>query len=254
MNVVTTNKVNLNPHVSVDCVVLGYDSNELKVLLIERKYTEQDGEGVLHNSKLDIALPGNLVRDDEDLDTSAKRILKELTGLDNIYMEQFRAFGNPNRVRKEHDAEWLKTMRTDPQARVITIAYFALVKLEDYKPHPDSFARKSEWYPIKSIPKLAFDHNEILDRALQVLRFKVTHYPLGFELLPEKFSLGQLQRLYETILGDDLDKRNFRRKMKSLKLLIPLKEKQHGVAHKPAELYTFNMKVYEHLQQRNIFG
>jgi 8-oxo-dGTP diphosphatase len=249
MNVSELNKVNLNPHVSVDCVILGYDSEELKVLLIERKYTEDNGDGQPHNPKLDIALPGNLVRDDEDLDTSAKRILKELTGLDNIYMEQFRAFGNPNRVRKEQDAEWLKTMRTDPQARVITIAYFALVKLEDYVPRPDSFARRSEWYPIKKLPKLAFDHNEILEQALQVLKFKVTHYPLGFELLPEKFSLGQLQRLYESILGDDLDKRNFRRKMKSLKLLIPLKEKQQGVAHKPAELYMFNMKVYEQLQK-----
>ena len=238
---------NLNPHVSVDCVILGYDSQELKVLLIERKYSES-GNGTPHNQHLDIALPGNLVSDDEDLDTSAKRILKELTDLDNIYMEQFRAFGNPSRVRQEQDVEWLKTMRSQPQARVITIAYFALVKLEDYVPKAHSFARQSGWYPIHAVPKLAFDHNEILDQALQVLKFKITHYPLGFELLPEKFTLGQLQRLYESILGDDLDKRNFRRKMKSLKLLIPLKEKQQGVSHKPAELYRFNMKVYEQLQ------
>lgn len=238
----------LNPHVSVDCVILGYDSQELKVLLIERKYSE-NGNELLHNQHLDIALPGNLVSDDEDLDTSAKRILKELTGLEHIYMEQFRAFGNPNRVRQEHDAEWLKTMRTDPKARVITIAYFALVKLEDYLPKAHSFARQSGWYPVNTVPKLAFDHNEILEQALQVLKFKITHYPLGFELLPEKFTLGQLQRLYESILGDDLDKRNFRRKMKSLKLLLPLKEKQQGVPHKPAELYQFNMKVYEQLQE-----
>jgi 8-oxo-dGTP diphosphatase len=121
-------QVSLNPHVSVDCVILGYDSEELKVLLIERKYSDAEIAAHASNPKLDIALPGNLIRDDEDLDTSAKRILKELTGIDNIYMEQFRAFGNPNRVRKEQDAEWLNTMRTDPQARVITIAYFALVK------------------------------------------------------------------------------------------------------------------------------
>jgi 8-oxo-dGTP diphosphatase len=240
--------ITLNPHVSVDCVILGYDSEQLKVLLIERKYANDDKEAP-HNSQLDIALPGNLVRDDEDLDVSAKRILKELTGIDNIYMEQFHAFGNPNRVRKEQDAEWLKTMRTDPQARVITIAYLALVKLDDYVPKAHSFARESGWYSVKEIPKLAFDHNEILEHALQVLKFKVTHYPLGFELLPQKFTLGQLQRLYEAILGDDLDKRNFRRKMKSLKLLIPLKEKQQGVAHKPAELYQFNMKVYQQLQE-----
>lgn len=108
MNVSELNKVNLNPHVSVDCVILGYDSEELKVLLIERKYTEDSRDGQPHNPKLDIALPGNLVRDDEDLDTSAKRILKELTGLDNIYMEQFHAFGDPNRVRKEQDANGSK--------------------------------------------------------------------------------------------------------------------------------------------------
>jgi hypothetical protein len=249
MNTTESNKVNLNLHVSVDCVIFGYDSNELKVLIVERKHSEQNGKGQPPNPKPDIALPGNLVRDDEDLDTSARRILKELTGLDNIYMEQFRAFGNPNRVRKEQDAEWLKAMRIDPASRVISIAYFALVKLEDYVPRTDPVVRRPEWYPIRKVPKLAFDHNEILDQALQALQFKVAHYPLGFELLPVKFSLGQLQRLYESILGDDLDKRNFRRKMKSLKLLVPLKEKQQGVAHKPAQLYMFNMKVYEQLQQ-----
>jgi 8-oxo-dGTP diphosphatase len=230
----------------VDCVILGYDMAALQVLLIARS---TDKPNTNRTSKLDIALPGNLVRDDEDLDTSAQRILKELTGLEHLYMEQFYAFGNPDRVRHKQDAAWLKQMRTEPDARVITIAYLALVKVDDYNPAADSFARKSDWYPITATPTLAFDHQEILDKAMQSLRFKIRHYPIGLELLPRKFTLGELQGLYEAILGETLDKRNFRRKMKNLKLLIPLKEKQKGVAHKPAELFKFNTRVYEQLQQ-----
>ena len=185
----------LNPHVSVDCVIFGYDFEELKVLLIERNYF--DSADHQENKKItDWVLPGNLVRDDETLDASANRILKELTSLDNIFLEQLYAFGDPNRVRKKQDQEWLRTMRADPEARVITVAYFALVKLHDYVPKPDSFARKSEWYPVDKIPKLAFDHNEIVDKALQTLRFKLKHYPIGFELLPKKFTLSQVQKLY----------------------------------------------------------
>ncbi|MFN8308528.1 MAG: NUDIX domain-containing protein [Chitinophagales bacterium] len=237
----------LNPHVSVDCVIFGYDGRELKALLIERKYNGENAE--TSRSKLNIALPGNLIRDDEDLDTSAKRILKELTGLSNIYLEQFYAFGDPNRVRRDQDAEWLRSMRAEPQARVITVAYFALIKLENVVLQPDSFARKSEWYSVQQVPRLAFDHNQILNKALETLKQRTKHSPIGFELLPKKFTLGQLQKLYEAILGDDLDKRNFRRKMKKLNILQALPEKQTDVAHKPAQLYRFNTKVYEQLMQ-----
>lgn len=236
----------LNPHVSVDCVIFGYDFDELKVLLIERNYFDSNDHQ--QNKKItDWVLPGNLVRDDETLDASAARILKELTNLDNIYLEQFYAFGDPNRVRKKQDQEWLRTMRALPDARVITVAYYALVKLNDYVPRPDSFARRSEWVPINKIPKLAFDHNAIVDKALQTLRSKLKQHPIGFELLPKKFTLGQVQKLYEAIYDTNLDKRNFRKKLKSLNILTPLDEKQKGVSHKPASVFTLNQKAYAQL-------
>ncbi len=241
----------LNPHVSVDCVIFGYDFEELKVLLIERNYFDDNDHH--QNKKItDLVLPGNLVRDNETLDESAKRILKELTGLENIFLEQFYTFGDPNRVRKKQDAEWLRTMRTDPDARVITVAYFALVKLNDYVPKPDSFARRSEWYGIDKIPTLAFDHNEILDKALESLRFKLKYFPIGFELLPKKFTLSQVQKLYEAIYGNKLDKRNFRKKLKALDIVTPLGEKQKGVSHKPAGVYTLNQKAYT-VAQNSVF-
>jgi 8-oxo-dGTP diphosphatase len=234
----------LNPHVSVDCVIFGYDFEELKVLLIERNYFDSNDNQ--HNKKItDLVLPGNLVRDNETLDESAKRILKELTSLENIFMEQFYTFGDPNRVRKKQDAEWLRSIRAEPDARVITVAYFALVKLNDYVPKPDSFARRSEWFGVDKIPKLAFDHNEIADKALETLRFKLKYFPIGFELLPKKFTLSQVQRLYEAISGNKLDKRNFRKKLKALNIVTPLGEKQKGVSHKPAGVYTLNQKAYQ---------
>ena len=234
----------LNPHVSVDCVIFGYDFEELKVLLIERNYFDSNDHQ--HNKKItDLVLPGNLVRDNETLDESAKRILKELTSLENIFMEQFYTFGDPNRVRKKQDAEWLRSIRAEPDARVITVAYFALVKLNDYVPRPDSFARRSEWYGVDNIPDLAFDHNEIAEKALEMLRFKLKYFPIGFELLPKKFTLSQVQKLYEAISGNKLDKRNFRKKLKALNIVTPLGEKQKGVAHKPASVYTLNQKAYQ---------
>lgn len=231
----------LNPHVSIDCVVFGYDDDKLKVLLIERGNAEK--------SALNMVLPGDLIRDDEDLDTGAKRILKELTGLENIYLEQFCAFGNPDRVRGAHDAEWLQAMRTEPQARVITIAYYSLIKIGDYKTMPSSFARSAEWVDVNRIPKLAFDHNEILRTAWKELKERIRNHPVGKELLPKKFTLSELQQLYEEILNLRLDKRNFRRKMLNLKLLEPLDEKQKEVKHKPAQLYKFNDKVYRKLMK-----
>jgi 8-oxo-dGTP diphosphatase len=150
--------------------------------------------------------------------------LYELTGLTNIFLEQFYAFGDPLRVKNEYDAEWLKSMREEPMARVITVAYYSLVKLDEYKPTAASFAKKAEWHPISSIPLLAFDHNQILDKALDSLKSKLKSQPIGFELLPEKFTLGQLQKLYEIILGRELDKRNFRRKILNKNILVVSKK------------------------------
>lgn len=229
---------NLNPNVSVDCVVLGFDVTGLKVLLIERDNPDNT-EGKNYQ------LPGDLIHNDENLDEAANRVLKELTGLDHLFLEQFAAFGDPLRVKRENDLEWLRRVRKDPDARVVTIGYYALIKPENFKPAANSFARKAEWVNLAEVPELAFDHNVILDSALTALKHKIRVEPIGFELLPKKFTLRQLQALYEAVLGIEIDKRNFRRKVLGMKFLKALTEKQEGVAHKPAQLFQFDIKAYK---------
>ena len=227
---------NVNPHVSVDCVIFGFSESELKLLLIKRN---------VHIGDSDIpdkifALPGNLVREDENLDQAADRVLSELTGLENIYLEQFKAFGDPDRVRKEKDKLWLKSVRQDPDARVITVAYFSLINAEKVELHPGGFSNDAFWCPVDEVPELAFDHNDLFESALEILKKKIQLSPIGFELLPNKFTMSQLQELYEVILARPLDKRNFRRKMLNSGLIIPLSEKQKGVSNKPARYFQFD--------------
>ena len=193
-------------------------------------------------------LPGDLVRDDENLDQSGRRVLKALTNLENIFLEQFGAFGDPQRVRKTKDLEWLRSMREDPDARVITVGYYSLVRLDRFQPAPSYYARSAEWVSVSEVPELAFDHNVLLESALIQLKNKARVEPIGFELLPKKFTLGQLQKLYEAILGTQLDKRNFRRKIMSRGVLEELDEKQIGVPHKPAKLYQFKADEYQKLK------
>ena len=227
----------INPNVSVDCVVFGFDNEKLNVLLIEQKDVGQDLK--------QLALPGDLVVENESLDYSAKRVLKELTDLEGIYLHQFHAFGNPTRVKNVKDLAWLQSYRENPQARVITIAYFALVKMDDFKPDASSFAERVFWQDIHDIPELAFDHNEILKAGLENLRHEFLHKNIGFELLPEKFTLNQLQVLHEIILDQNLDKRNFRKKVLKDKLVTGLEEKQKGVLHKPAQLFSLNKEAVQ---------
>ena len=235
-------KTQLNPNNSVDCVIFGFDFEQIKVLLIDR------GQN-LGNSKNQRALPGNLIYEDENLDQAAYRVLEELTGINDIYLEQVGAFGNPNRISKESDLEWLKSIRDQPNARVITAAYYSLVKIDDFIPKPHSFAKKAEWISITEINELAFDHFEILQVAKEKLKQKIKIQPIGFNLLPEKFTLSQLHKLYECIFEKPLDKRNFRRKIQKLNILTNLKEKQRGVPHKPSQLYKFNEENYQLLTQ-----
>lgn len=236
-------EIKLNPNVSVDCVVFGFDSEKLKVLLIDR------GQLSRKKNKKAYALPGDLIRENENLDQAAGRVLKELTGLHDIYLEQFGSFGDPERLTKKQDLEWLKTIRAEPDARVITVAYYSLIRSDQYELHASSFAKEAGWYDLDDLPNLAFDHEKIILAATRELMFKSKYQPLGFELLPEKFTLGQLQKLYEAILGTELDKRNFRRKFLKFDLLTPLEEKQSGVAHKPARYYIFNKERYEKYRQ-----
>jgi 8-oxo-dGTP diphosphatase len=219
--------------VSVDCVIFGFDENKLKVLLIEQK--QPPGQKSI---KLQKALPGDLVGDEESLDASAARVLLELTTLEGIYLKQFYSFGNPERVRGLKDQEWLRSFRAHPERRVMTIGYYSLVKMDEYDPKASSFASKAYWVDVYKVPSLAFDHNLIVDSALQILRHELMADHIGFELLPEKFTLSQLQKLYEIILDKKLDKRNFRKNILRTNTVTPLEEKQQGVLHKPAQLFS----------------
>jgi len=235
------NQPQINPNVSVDCAIFSFDGSDLEVLLIER----MAGETALEDDLL--ALPGNLIYQDENLDQAANRVLFELTGLENIFLEQVYTFGDPARITNQKDQDWLKKIRAHPEARVITVAYTSLVKKSNLKVAPSSFARKAMWVKVKEVPQLAFDHNDILTKALDFLKVKIYSEPLGYELLPERFTLAQLQKLYEAILDDSFDKRNFRRKILRTSFIIPLDEKQQGVAHKPARLYRFDKSQFHQI-------
>ena len=223
-------------NVSVDCVIFGFDNEEkkLKVLLIKKKINPYDKQ----NSRQQIALPGDLIRVEEDVDESAKRVLFSLTKLSDIFMRQFRTFGDPKRVQSSKDQEWLKNFRQNPNERVITVGYVSLVRMEDYIPVASYFADEVKWVDISDVPLLAFDHNDIVESALLFLRNELNH-ELTSELLPRKFTLSQLQELHEIVLDQKFDKRNFRKQVISKGQIKETNEKQKGVSHKPARLYSF---------------
>lgn len=225
-----------NPHISVDCVIFGFDDARINILLIKRK---QEGKNIY-------ALPGDLVQKGEDLDHAATRVLYELTNLKDLYLEQFKTFGSPDRINDPLDIEWVNSIREHPEVRVITIAYNSLVKVKDVEFAPASFAEEVLWHPIDKPQKLAFDHNDIANTGWAMLREKIKREPLiAFSLLPEKFTLRQLQTLYEAIVGSSLDKRNFRKRMLRNKFLVALKEKESGVSHKPAQYFMFDEAIYK---------
>ena len=236
---VSTVLKNLNPHVSVDCVVFGFEFGKLNVLLIERNMVYEGKEYT------DLKLPGDLVRKDENLDTAASRVLRELTGLDNIYLKQFSAIGSPDRLlRQPRDLEWLKSIG-HPEEIVVTIAYYSLINIDQEKASRFIIQSNARWYEVSGVKELAFDHLSILKQALEVLRNDLKFKPIAFELLPPKFTLRQMQILYEVILGVKLDKRNFRKKVATMMPFITsINEKQVDVSHKPASYYTFNRKIF----------
>lgn len=231
---------NLNPFISVDCVVFGYDNKELKVLLINRDKREDENYN-LHRYKL----PGDLIVKGERLQVSAERILKKLTGLENIFLKQFAVFDNPERLKTGDDLEWLKQRSGIAINRVVTIAYYSLIKLEQSRKTKLSVEYNAQWFSILEIPPMIFDHNDILQQGLITLRKGVLTDPLSFELLPHKFTLNQLCQLYEKILNIKLDNRNFRKKVQRLPYILPLNERQKDVAHKPARYYMFNKPKFE---------
>jgi Uncharacterized conserved protein len=229
-------KSEILPSVSVDCVIFGYDENKLRVL-VRREFIPRQGE--IHE---EWKLPGNHVRKNEDIDKTASRILKEQTGLENIFVKQFMVFSDPNRLRyNEFDYEWVKPRLADE--RVITVGFYSLINVSDVD--NSTLIEVANWTDAYEIKDLMFDHNEIFDEALKKLRYDLLHEPLVFELLPEKFTLTQMQKLYEAIFNTTYDKRNYRRKVNKMAYLIPLDEIQTGVSHKPARLYTFDRDIYE---------
>ena len=219
---------------SVDCVVFGFDGQALNLLIIRQTKPAPD----FPEEKLQMAIPGNLVTGQQTLDDAAEETLKEMTNLEGIYLKQFYAFSDPQRVRGLKDQDWLRSFRLHPERRVVTVGYYSLIKMDEYMP-PGGYAETAQWVNVYEVPSLAFDHNDIVETALQQLREELETKHIGFELLPEKFTLSQLQKLYEIILDKKFDKRNFRKNIKKLDNVIPLDEKQTGVLHKPAQLFKY---------------
>jgi len=232
-------KANFNPHLSVDCVIFGFDGSRLRVLLVERKRLSGD----LADSKK-YKLPGDLIHLREDLEGAAKRILKELTGLENIFLSQFSVFGDPDRIPDGEDKHWLEETSGVRIDRVVTTAYYSLIRIDKSNPEIE-LSNHATWHNVKKLPPLTFDHKEIILKGLESLRNEIRFEPLCFELLPGKFTVRQIQTLYEVVIGHKLDNRNFRKKLLKATYIEPLKEKQKGVAHKPALYYRFNKKKYE---------
>jgi ADP-ribose pyrophosphatase YjhB (NUDIX family) len=220
------------PNLSVDCAILGFHAGELKVLLLRWQGAKS------------WSLPGGFVRRDEPLDAAAARVLRERTGLDRIYLQQFHAFGDTDRqegallpafeslgIRPPRD-HWLLT-------RVVAVAYVALVDFNEAVPSPDGYSEECRWWDLDAHPPLLFDHDRIVERALATVRRELETAPIAASLLPERFTMPELQRLYETVLGRTLDRRNFQKWIRERGLVERLPERKVGRAHRAPYLYRF---------------
>ena len=226
MDKIETENAVILDSITIDCVIFGFKNEELEVLLVKH------ADGI---SKNKWGLPGGWIYEKEGIDDAANRLLLELTGIQNVYLEQLRAFGAPERF---------------PLSRVITVGYYALIKEEDYDLKAGATAAEVAWFKVSDIKALIYDHLKILDIGLKRLRRRIRQEPIGFNLLPEKFTLLQLMHLYEQILGYEMDKPNFRRKILKMDLLTPLSEKQKDVSHRAAKLYRFNPETYKKLLEK----
>ena len=213
---------------SVDAVVFGYEEGNISVLLIKRKYDPFKGQW---------AIPGGFVENDESLEDAVERELFEETGIKINYLEQLYTFGKPNR---------------DPRGRVVSIAFFGLVRPNAFKIYASTDAEQVQWFNINELPKLSFDHKEILKTAIERLQGKITYEPIGFELLDKKFPFSDLEKLYTTLLGREIDRRNFRKKIVGLNVLDELDEKVSKGSGRPANLFQFNQKRYFQLKKEGI--
>lgn len=232
--------------ISIDCVVFGFHENQLKVLLLKTK-------GINN-----WALPGGFIYKDEDIDEAAHRLLQERTKLDNIFLTQFHFFGRVDRndiefpqalldsqLISQQDFEWMAQ-------RFSTLGYYALVDYSKVDAQPDEFADKCQWFSTTDLPGLILDHEEIIEKGLTALRLQLKYQPVGINLLPKKFTMPELQALYETILGEKLDRRNFQRKMMSYGILMKLSERRKGGAHKAPYLYVFDESRYQEALEQGL--
>ncbi len=223
------------PHLSLDCVIFGFHDNQLKILLLQWKDT------------FEWCLPGGFIYKDENIDTAAARTLNSRTGLDQIHLQQFHTFGGLDRQRGKEDTKKIKNMKGNSWLleRFVTIGYWALVEFSKVVPSPDELSSDCRWWNIDEVPTLILDHNNILLKALHSLQQNLNDYPIGKELLPVKFTMPDLQSLYETILNKKLDRRNFQKKVLAMGILERLNERKLGGAHKAPFLYKFNAKKYQ---------
>lgn len=227
-----------NNHISVDCVVLGFDGERMSVLLIKRA-GEENGQ-VFHDMKL----PGSLIYMDEDLDEAASRVLAELTGLKKIPLLQFKAFGSKDRTKDPKDVHWLERAEKLKIDRIVTVAYVALIRIDRALTEFKGF--EACWVPLDEVPVLAFDHNAIVREAERYVGLYAVRDPqCMFKLLPRKFTVPQLRKVYRFVTGNEIDARNFYKKLAVMPYVVPMVEKEKGVAHRAARFYRFDSKMFK---------
>ncbi len=229
------------PHLSVDCVLFAFEDKQLKVLLVNREKVA--GEDETLRSGL-LKLPGRLIFENEFLEDAATDIVTGVVGEEPVYLQQFQAFGDPNRIQSPNDLLWLQTQTKLTINRVVTVAFYALVR------NTETFAKQIEahnaqWLSIEEAKGLAFDHDVIVQEAYEHLKKELTASPLEFSLLPEYFTLNSLQNLYEVILEQEFDNRNFRKKVLKMPYLVETDKMEKNVTHRPAKLFCFDNDIYE---------
>ena len=234
-------------HLSLDCVVFGFHDSQLKVLLLRMKKTRA------------WALPGGFVKKDESFEVAASRVLKERTGLGDIFLKKFKVFSDPLRSLRNPAVRDLLEVRADADLdwfdqRFISVGFYALVDFSRAEPTPDFFSDQCSWKGLDEAGSLMLDHSQILNKALETLRLQLNYQPIGYNLLPDNFTMPELQKLYETILGKGLDRRNFQRRMLSFGILNKLEGRKTGGAHKSPFLYEFNLENYQKALQSGLYG
>ncbi len=226
------------PSVSVDCVIFGFHNNQLKVLLLKMRNVDT------------WSLPGGFVYKKEHTDAAAARVLMERTGIEKLFLQQFYVFGQPDRSDASLHKKMMKNDGIKPSEshwilqRFVTVGYYALVEFSQVQPLPDELSETCAWWDLSAVPHLMMDHRQILDKALEALRLHLQFHPVGYNLLPDSFTMPQLQKLYETILGKKLDRRNFQRKMLGYNILKKKKENKNESQHRAAFLYSFDLRRY----------